>query len=85
MLNIRLLSHRALGALREPGVISISASPLRVNHPIENDSQGFRSNLLSRLHKRDPNVYRDRAKNKQINKNNEINGNRTTLYSISQQ
>lgn len=41
MLNIGLLSQRARGPLREPAVISVSASPVAVSHPF--------SERLSRL------------------------------------
>lgn len=51
--------QQAWGALWEPAVISVSASPVRVSHPIQNDSQGFHGNLLSRLHKRVLRVLRD--------------------------
>lgn len=62
MVNIGLLSQQARGALWEPAVISVSAFPVRVNHPIHSDSLGFHGNLLSRLHKRVLRVLRDLAR-----------------------
>lgn len=62
MVNIGLLSQQAWKALGEPAVISVSASPVRVSHPIQKDSQGFHGNLLSQLHKRVLRVLRDLAR-----------------------
>lgn len=55
-LILDFLSQQAWGALREPAVISVSASPVWVNHPFQNGSLGFHGNLLSHLHK---GVHRD--------------------------
>lgn len=78
------LSQKAPEAPREPAVISVSVSPVRVNHPIQNGSQGFHGNLLSRLHKRVLRVHRDLARST----TNSILGRRreeNALCTISQQ
>lgn len=54
--------NRREESLLEPAVISVSASPVRVSHPIHDNSQGFHGNLLSRFHKRVLRVLGDLAR-----------------------